>query len=475
MVIIIQLILFLLFNLVFIPVTITYGQSPNVVIILTDDQGWADVGYNNPKAYTPNMDKLARSGALFTNHYVMAQCTPTRVALMTGKYPSRFGRHATSATNHPAFPKGTITLAHIYKSKGYETCLSGKWHLGSTPNHGPNHFGFDQSYGSLAGAVGMYDHRYRKGDLAITWHRNHQIIDREENGIHATDLVTNDAIRFIKQKRKKPFFLYLPYHATHTPLDERGSLKDLPTRINPKNPNRWLNEHKIPWFHDPLGKIQREKDPEKRLFLAALNHLDHGIGQVVSALQETDQYHNTLILFSSDNGPQVNWGGKAYPDDLRLTDFNQPVPMRGKKRDVYEGGIKVPGFAVWPKKIKPATIEHPMHIVDWLPTLAKIVGYQKPADIVWDGVDQSRTILKGENSPERDFYWIQGNHCKAVRHIDWKIVCYSKKSPQKPSDWALYNLSKDPLERNDLSSSHPEILANLHNRFLTHRALDKTP
>jgi arylsulfatase A-like enzyme len=450
-----------------------FGGQPNVIIILTDDQGWGDVGYNNQKVYTPNIDKLANSGALFTNHYVMAQCTPTRVALLTGRYPSRFGRHATAASTKPAFPKGTPTISSMLQSKGYDTCLSGKWHLGSSPDHGPNHFGFDQSYGCLSGAVGNYNHGYRKGPLFHTWHRNHKLIEGGENSIHTTELITDDAIRFIREKRNNPFFLYLPYTAVHTPLDERGKYINQPTQLDRRNPNRWKNESAIPWFNDPLGKIQQEHDPEKRLFLAALHHLDHAIGRVIDTLKDQNLYDNTLLLFSSDNGPQVNWPGNAYPDDLKLTDFNQPIPMRGRKIDVYEGGIKVPGFAVWPEKIKAQKINSPMHIVDWFPTIAQVIAYQTPSNIGWDGVDQSKTILMGTNSPERDFYWVQSNHRRAVRHDDWKVVCYSRKIPQNPSDWALYNLNEDPLEENDLSSKHPKVLVNLHNRFLKHQALDK--
>src|SRR6056300_374583 len=302
----------------FLPVFLIWAQlissQPNVIIILTDDQGWGDIGYNNPKVYTPNMDKLAQSGALFSNHYVMAQCAPTRVALMTGRYPSRFGPHATAASTNPAFPKGTPTIASMLKSQGYDTCLSGKWHMGSSPDHGPNYFGFDQSYGCLSGAVGNYNHGYRKGPLFQTWHRNHQLIEGGENGVHSTQLITDDAIRFIGQKRDNPFFLYLAYTAVHTPLDERGKFIDQPTRLDPQNPNRWQNENDIPWFNDPLGKIQQEQDPEKRLFLAALHHLDHAIGRVIDTLKGQNLYDHTLILFSSDNGPQVNWPGNAYPD-----------------------------------------------------------------------------------------------------------------------------------------------------------------
>ena len=450
-----------------------FSSQPNVIIILTDDQGWGDIGYNNPKVYTPNMDRLAHSGAMFTNHYVMAQCTPTRVALMTGRYPSRFGPHATAASTKPAFPKGTPTIASMLKSQGYDTCLSGKWHLGSSPDHGPNYFGFDQSYGCLSGAVGNYNHGYRKGPLFQTWHRNHQLIEGSENGVHTTQLITDDAIRFIRQKRDTPFFLYLPYTAVHTPLDERGKFQDQPTQLDRRNPNRWQNENDIPWFNDPLGKIQQEQDPEKRLFLAALHHLDHAIGRVIDTLKDQSLYENTLLLFSSDNGPQVNWPGNAYPDDLKLTNFNQPIPMRGSKIDVYEGGIKVPGFAVWPKKIKPQRIDTPMHIVDWFPTIAQVVGFESTDPLSWDGVDQSLSILSGAKAPDRDFYWVQGNRHRAVRHGEWKVVSYSRQRPQKKEDWSLYNLVSDPLEKKNVADRHPEILEDLHQRFLRHHRLDK--
>ena len=361
----------------------------------------------------------------------------------------------------------------MLKSQGYDTCLSGKWHLGSSPDHGPNYFGFDQSYGCLSGAVGNYNHGYRKGPLFHTWHRNHQLIEGSENGVHTTQLITDDAIRFIRQKRDNPFFLYLPYTAVHTPLDERGKFHDQPTRLDRRNPNRWRNEDNIPWFNDPLGKIQEEKDPEKRLFLAALHHLDHAIGRVIDTLKDQNLYENTLLLFSSDNGPQVNWPGNAYPDDLKLTNFNQPIPMRGSKMDVYEGGIKVPGFALWPQKIKPQQIDTPMHIVDWFPTIAQLVGFERTDPLSWDGIDHSPTILSGAKGPDRDFYWVQRNRRRAVRHGDWKVVSYSRQAPAKKEDWNLYNLVSDPLEKKNVANLHPEILEDLHQRFLRHHRLDK--
>ena len=209
------------------------------------------------------MDKLAHGGAIFTNHYVMSQCTPTRAALMTGRYPSRFGPHATAASTAPAFPKGTTTMASLLQAEGYDTCLSGKWHLGSSPDHGPNYFGFDQSYGCLSGAVGNYNHGYRKGPLFHTWHRNHQLIEGSENGVHTTQLITDDAIRFIGQKRDNPFFLYLAYTAVHTPLDERGKFIDQPTRLDPKIQTAGRMRIRFHGSTIHLGKFKKRKTPKK--------------------------------------------------------------------------------------------------------------------------------------------------------------------------------------------------------------------
>ncbi len=450
-------------------------EKPNVIVILTDDQGWADIGYNNPsKAYTPNMDKLAAEGVTFANHYVMPQCTPTRVALFTGRYPGRFGRTPLQAANKKCFPVGTPTMARMFKSTGYETYLCGKWHMGSDPENGPNHHGFDHSYGSLAGAVGMYDHRYRtKGKYGITWHRDHEIISGYENGTHATDLVAAEAVKIIREKRNKPFFLYMAFHAPHTPLDERGQFVDRPTQVDPDNPNRWLNEDEIKWFNDPAGKIQSEPDHEKRLLLAAVYHVDDAIGRIVKALDKSGQRENTLILFSSDNGPQVNWGGNAYPDDLHLTDFNQPIPMRGSKVDVWEGGIHVPGFANWPGHFQPKQITEQIHIIDWFPTLAGMIGYQPDESVQWDGTDLSPILFEDQALKKRDFYWIWNPSInrRAVRYGDWKIVRYGTGEP-KTTDWQLFNLKDDPKETKNLASLYPEKVDKLHQFYLRQRQKD---
>ncbi|MCR9248529.1 MAG: sulfatase-like hydrolase/transferase [bacterium] len=446
---------------------------PNVVVIVSDDQGWCDIGCHNPAVWSPRLDELAASGVRFAQAYAMPQCTPTRVALMTGRYPSRFGGAAMQASNAPAFPRGTPTLAATCRSAGYFTALSGKWHLGSAPEHGPNHFGFDSSYGSLTGAVGMYDHHYRKGRFARTWHRDHEFLEDDENGVHATDLVTNEAVRVIENAGDRPFFLYVPFHSVHTPLDERGPFPERPTQRDPIDPSRWLDEDLIEWFHDPEGRIQAEPDPEKRLFLAAVHHLDHAVGRIVDALEQAGLRERTMIVFTSDNGPQVNWGGNAYPDDLRLTDFNQPAPLRGQKLDVYEGGIRVPAFVSWPGTIAPRVEQTPVHVVDWLPTISRLLG--QAVSVPHDGCDLTGLLLRREALPERSLYWTwsQRTNRWALRRGRWKIVKYGRGAPKNPKAWALFDLERDPNERRDLRAEHPDIVTALHEAFVAERTRDR--
>ncbi len=454
--------------------------KPNVIVIVADDLGFADIGYNNPESvYTPNLDRLAAEGVTFTQHYSMSQCTPTRVALMTGRFPSRHGYQAQKASNVQCFASDTLTIHRMLSNLGYETFMSGKWHVGGEFEWGPLFHGFDAAHGSLAGAVGMYDHRYRPGNpYEITWFRDHEIIDGYQNGVHATDLTEQEAIRFIQKKHDRPFYLYLPFHAPHTPLDERGQFVDTPTQLDPADQTRWLNEDQIRWFHDPNGIIQAEQDPEKRLFLAVVNHLDHAIGQIVKALEETGQRHNTMIYFTSDNGPQVDWHGGAYPDDLRLTDFNQPDDLRGSKTQVYEGGIKVPGFFNWPAKFAPRSVDEPVHVADLLPTVASLVGYTPEEDLLWDGADLTPLMTDTGTLGERTLYWLWNNRPEshrgnrwALRHGDWKIV---RNGPiaRAPKDWQLFNLASDPQEQTNLAGANPTKLAEMHQIFLLERQKD---
>lgn len=427
------------------------SARPNVIVIVTDDQGWADIGYHNDEVRTPNMDKLAAMGIELDAHYVQPQCTPTRVALMTGIYPSRFGRQATAASNDPAFPIGTLTMARLFKELGYETALMGKWHLGSTKEHGPNLHGFDYCYGSLAGAVGNYDHRYRIGTAyEITWHRNGTIIEGFENGTHTTDLIAADAIRFLRQERDKPFFLYLPFHAVHTPIVE--------------NDRKWheMNKH--------------IEDDDRRSFLAAASHLDDAIGQIIKAVDNSVALENTLIIFTSDNGgvhTSYKGGNYPLPDPKLNAGFSSNKPLRGGKITAYEGGIRVPAFVTWVGTLEPGKSTARMHAVDWMPTLANLLGYREGEqfDVGWDGHDLW-PILTGEKKDydhSRAIYTTWGNRSwEALHHGDMKIV---RRGTQKP--WQLYDLATDPNETIDLAEKQPAKVQSLNRIFERFREGDK--
>ena len=424
------------------------SRLPNILLIVTDDQGWADIGYHNDEVRTPNIDKLCKMGVELDAHYVQPQCTPTRVALLTGQYPSRFGPQATFANNKPAFPKGTFTMAQMFNDLGYDTALMGKWHLGSSAGHGPNHFGFDYSYGSLAGAVGNYNHIYRIGSpYEITWHRNGEIIEGYENGTHTTDLIAADAIRFLEQPRDKPFFLYLPFHAVHLPIYEEDE--------------KWhkMNAH--------------VEDEDRRAFLAAVSHLDNAIGQIINAVENSVALENTIVIFTSDNGG-VHWAhpGKAYPapDPAMKKGFSSNAPLRAGKITAYEGGTRVPAFITWVGKLRPHKMTARMHATDWMPTLAGLLNPQLAQTPGWDGqdvwplltgkqktYDKSRTIYTTWNSRT----W------ESLHHGDMKIV------RQKGKPWQLYDLAKDPTEKNNLAKQMPGKVDELIALYEAERAKDK--
>lgn len=189
-------------------------QQPNILYVVADDLGWADVGFHGSKIKTPNIDRLCSEGVELTQHYVQPMCTPTRVGLLTGRYPSRFGNQAIEPCNERVLPWNTETLASALASVGYDTGLAGKWHLGSKGDWGPNHFGFARSYGSLAGGCGPYNHSYKKGPYSRTWHRNEELI--EEEG-HVTDLIGREAVGWINARRE-PWFYYVPFTAVHIPV-----------------------------------------------------------------------------------------------------------------------------------------------------------------------------------------------------------------------------------------------------------------
>ena len=418
------------------------AAQPNIVFMIADDLGWADVQFHGGSVPTPHLNALLKSGMELRQHYVAPVCSPTRAGLLTGRYWSRFG--VTTPTNELALPIKTVTVASVLQKAGYTTCITGKWHLGSETRWGPNHFGFDHSYGSLAGGVTPWSHFYKKGIHSVTWHRNEELIT--ETG-HVTDLVTNEAVQWIeKQKKDQPFFLYVPFTAVHLPIRESAT---------------WLE--RVP--QSVAGNVPRQ-------YAACILHLDDSVGRIVQALENTAQRENTLIIFTSDNGGSTAENNDTkYPNDDcpngRLPGNN--LPLREKKGDLYEGGVRVPTIASWQSKITAgSTSSTPVHIVDWMPTFCKMASVKKETKALkWDGKD-IWTVLSGEEKLAPRSLYSAGTHFRSqsLRDGDWKLILFQNKN-SKQERAELYNITQDPSEKANLASKEPERLQKMRRSLKT--------
>lgn len=417
---------------------------PNILIIVADDMGWADVGYHDSAIKTPHIDRLAREGVELDQFYVAPMCTPTRAALLTGRYWSRFGN--TTPSNERVLPWDTWTLARALKDAGYSTAMTGKWHLGSKPECGARQFGFERSHGSLAGGVNPVNHLYKHGPYSKTWHRDDQLI--EEQG-HATDLIGAEGVKFIEAgaKQDEPFFIYVPFTAVHTPFDE---------------PQKWL---------DAAAQVH----PDRQQYAACAQHMDAMIGEMLAALERTGQRDNTLIIFFSDNGGTNGDDSSRYPDTKpkgKVRGLNKP--LRGWKTQVYEGGIRVPALVNWPVKLKPAKVSKPLHVIDCMPTLCGLLEIEESADPKWDGVDMWSALVGAEDAliDQRVLYWQGVNkRSAAVRQNNWKLVVHRGKGKGKDRV-ELFDLAADPNEKTDRSAEQPLLVEALAEALVAQEARD---
>lgn len=417
-------------------------NAPNIVLIISDDQGWNDIGYHNDSIKTPHLDQLAARGVKLSQHYVNPTCSPTRAALMAGQYASRFGI-LTPLADAKKLPTDQ-TLPKSLGSAGYSTHISGKWHIGTVPEARPLQYGFQTSYGYLRGQIDPYTHLYKNGNQ--TWHRNDELIS--EDG-HATDLITDEAIRVIQASASnaQPFFLYVAYSVPHYPL---------------KEPEEWLSIYEEDTFNDEW----------RRLFAASVSHMDDGIGQIVDAIRDSGQEQETVIVFVSDNGGQKNWSAPKSQYDGQYANhetLGNNEPLRGWKTDLFEGGIRVPAFAVWPKKIPAGTtVDTPTHIVDWFPTLLALASNQKKPENAYDGQNiwPLLTGTQKTDQSKRTFYWRTPNEL-AIRVGDWKLITNRDFQNTK-----LFDLADDPNEKQDLANQQPKRLATLLQQLKQQRSMD---
>jgi len=416
------------------------ARVPNIVLILADDLGWRDIGYHDSDIKTPVLDKLARGGVRLERHYVCPTCSPTRAGLLAGRNPSRFGIHGPiDGRSTTALPKDAATLANALKSRGYVTGLFGKWHLGLRPEVGPRQYGFDQTYGYLHGQIDQYTHHYKNGDRS--WHRNDAFVD--EKG-HATDLIADEAVKFVQTKRKEPFFLWVAFSVPHHPLQEE---------------DKWQAPYK-----DTI------KDDSRRLYAASITHMDAAIGRIVEALEKTGQAKDTVIVFTSDNGGQKDYASKTEYEGKfgPYTTLGDNRPLRGWKGELYEGGIRVPALVYWQDHLKPGVAKESISYLDWFPTMARLAGVDPPADWKLEGRNVWPVLSgTGKAAPVPPLHWNTGRDL-GVLAGDWKLIVRGKQAE-------LYNLADDPAEKENVAGDNTAKLDELRKILTEQQKLDPPP
>jgi len=415
----------------------TVTEKPNFIIIFTDDQGYADLScFGGDHVRTPHIDKLAAEGNRLTSFYVAAPvCTPSRAALMTGCYPRRIDMDTGSnfavllAGDKKGLNPKEVTIAEVLKEQGYATALIGKWHLGDQAEFLPTRQGFDEFYGI------PYSHdihpfhpnqkRFKFPPLPFL--DGEKVIEMDPNADYLTKRFTDRAVKFIEKNKEKPFFLYLPHPIPHKPL-----------HITPETMKTVSPEIKAGLMKEAeTGKINYVL--RNKLFKEAITEIDNSVKTIVDTLKKNGLDENTMIVFSTDNGPAV---GKA-------------TPLKGKKGSTFEGGMRVPTFVRWPKGIPSGqTCNELLTAMDLLPTITKLAGGKLP-DNKLDGKDVIE-VLKGKaKSPHQYFFYHKVTNLEAVRSGNWKL----RISKLKPT--ALYNLEKDISENVNVIKDHPEVAARL--------------
>lgn len=430
-------------------------ETPNIIYILADDLGYGDLScYGQKKFHTPNIDRLAAEGMLFTQHYSGTTVSaPSRSCLMTGMHsghtPIRGNKEMEPEGQWP-LPASSVTIAEMLKSKGYITGGFGKWGLGFIDTEGdPNSQGFDEFFGYNCQRLA---HNYYP---AYLWHNHEKVLlpenDSGKTGAHSAVVIHKAALQFIEKNKDKPFFLY---YATTIPHAELYATEEYMAKHRGKyEPEKsFTGVDDGPTFR--LGPYGSQPEGHAA-FAAMINMLDDFVGEILSKLEELNLSENTLVIFTSDNGPHLEAG--ADPDY-----FDSNGPLRGYKRDLYEGGIRVPMIARWPGKIKPESkTDHISAFWDVMPTFAELTDAEVPGNI--DGIPFLPTLLgRGKQKQHEYLYWEfheQGGKM-AVRKGDWKAVKLNVQN-EAEGKTELYNLSDDIGETRDVSKDHPEIVKQL--------------
>ena len=410
------------------------AERPNIVVLVADDMGFSDVGFQGAKDIpTPHLDGLARGGIRFTNGYVSGPyCSPTRAGLLTGRYQQRFGHEfnpgGEAGTGNLGLPTSETTLVERIREAGYRTGLVGKWHLGSAPRFHPQKRGFDEFFGFLGGAHTYFAARARN------IYRGTEVVTERA---YLTDAFGREAVSFIDRHKGHPFFLEVAFNAVHTPMDATD---------------------------ERLGRFASIQDKTRRTYAAMLSALDDAVGALLLKVRESGLEESTLIFFFSDNGGPTMLG----------TTINGSInaPLRGSKRTTLEGGIHVPFVASWKGKLPAGRVyEKPVIQLDILPTALAAAGVAIRPDWKLDGVNLLPFLADDSDAkiPHESLYWRFGRQ-DAIRRGEWKLVRYdeavdteerSRAADVTATPRRLYNLAKDPGESRDLSSENPRKVEEL--------------
>jgi arylsulfatase A-like enzyme len=418
-------------------------KQPNIVFFLVDDLGYADCGFNGGKEIrTPVIDRLAASGTVIESHYVQPVCSPTRAALLTGRYPTHTGVYTIVSPGASwGLPLGERTLAEALRSAGYRTALTGKWHLGEFEKaYQPNARGFDHQYGHFFGMLDYFTHeRMNKLD----WFRNGEALKEEG---YTTHLIATEACRLIETGDKaKPLFLYVPFNGVHSPFQV---------------PDEYVK---------PYAHLQGNRQKLAGMLAA----VDEAIGRIEASLRQAGMLEETLIVFSSDNGG-------PHPGNN--------TPLRDFKGSIFEGGVRAAAFATWPGRVPSgARVREPMHMVDWYPTLLGIAGASTEQKLPIDGRDVWPMLTKGAPSPHDAILSVstQGPKRAAVRMGDWKLLVSGdvgtdgdegntagkarrrgQRAVGKYEPVALYNIVDDPSESKNLATQEPDRVKAMRARLV---------
>ncbi len=434
------------------------ARLPNVIIIFADDLGYGDLGcYGHPTIRTPNLDRMAAEGLRLTQFYSAAEvCTPSRAALMTGRYPVRSGMahnqfRVLRSVSTGGLPQSELTMAEALKSSGYRTGIIGKWHLGvwanDRPEHHPLNHGFDFHFGLMhsndmnpsdkpkpkkANALVEQDPEWWNAAL----YRGRELLEPRTDQTQLTRRYTEEAVKFIDENKARPFFLYMPHTFPHTPLFASERFKG----------------------RSPRG-----------IYGDVLAELDWSVGEVLKALKDRSIADDTLVFFTSDNGPWT-WMGAETGGSAGL--------LREGKGSTWEGGMRVPGIAWWPGRIKPGVSDAVMTTMDLLPTVARLAAVELPTDRPYDGQDAATVLFEGKTLEREVFCYYRGEDLFAARLGDWKAHfitqgSYGDPKPVKHERPLLFNLAVDPSEAHDIGEQHPDVIKRITAAVEAHRA--RTP